>query len=113
MTRIVISALVCFVFSGCGALGSAACDFRADAGAMHTEDRCQERVESLASAAFKGTCSVAQGVASDGKCPRTGAVGGCETGTQGDGSKVNDWYYPPKTRADAMTECGNGKFLEP
>jgi hypothetical protein len=36
-------------------------------------------------------------------------------GTQGDGSKVNDWYYAPKTREEAQMECSrdSAKFLEP
>lgn len=114
MTRILISALACFVLSGCGILASSSCDFR-DGGANGSEPRCQERVDSLAAEAFKATCGVAQGASANGKCPRTGAVGGCEIGTQGDGSKVNDWYYPPKTRAEVEMECmrDNAKFLEP
>lgn len=105
---------MCLVSTGCGVLGSSSCDFR-DGGANGSEPRCQERVDTLAAAAFKGACSVAQGVSADGKCPRAGAVGGCEIGTQGDGSKVNDWYYPPKTREEAQMECtkDNAKFLEP
>lgn len=100
---------------GCGGvLGSSSCDFR-DGGANGPEPRCQERVQTLAAAAFKGACAVAQGVSADGACPRTGAVGGCEIGTQGDGSKVNDWYYAPKTRDEVQMQCtkDNAKFLEP
>ena len=95
-------------------LGSSSCDFR-DGGANGPEPRCQERVETLAPDACTGACAVAPGASATGKCPRPDAVGGCEIGTQGDGSKVNDWYYPPKTRADVQMECmkDNAKFLEP
>jgi hypothetical protein len=114
MTRFLLSAVACFVLSGCGVSGSASCDFR-DGGTNGSEPRCQERVDTLAAEAFKATCGVARGVAANGRCARADSVGGCEVGTQGDGSKVNDWYYPPKTRSDAEADCmrDNGKFLAP
>lgn len=97
--------------AGCGLAPSAACDFRKSSGSA----RCQERLNSISSAAFKATCSAAQGVASDGACPRDGVVGGCDLGQQGDGSQINDWYYAPKTLADAKSDCAGdkGTFLTP
>ena len=62
---------------------------------------------------FKGACEVSQGKTSDGVCPREGVVGGCFLGNQGDGSKVNDWYYAPKTVEEVKRDCGSDPFLEP
>ena len=96
--------------SGCGVIaGSAHCTFEKSSG-----NRCQERLDSLNAAAFKATGSTAGGVCGDGACPTADRVGGCLLGKQGDGSPINDWYYAPKTKADAMAECDTGEtFLEP
>jgi hypothetical protein len=94
--------------SACGALSASAhCDF-------DDHNRCQERLNSLSAEAFKATCTAGQGKPADGPCRTEGKVGGCSLGTQGDGSPVNDWYYAPKTKADAMGSCGSGEtFIEP
>ncbi|MBK7859197.1 MAG: hypothetical protein IPJ65_11365 [Archangiaceae bacterium] len=106
MTRLLVS-FFALTFSSCGVLaGSAHCTF-----ANH--NRCQERLNTLDAVAFKATCKAAQGVDGDGACPDADKVGGCDLGKQGDGSPVHDWYYAPKTRADAMSECGSDPFLEP
>lgn len=113
MTRVLVVAVSAVVLSGCGVLGgSSACDFR-QGSVNGPEPRCQERVNTISAEAFKGACKVAGGISSDGTCPREGVVAGCMIGVQGDGSKVNDWYYAPKTRADVMSECGSDPFLEP
>lgn len=115
MVRLLVSCALLFSLGGCGVLlGSSACDFRG--GSVNgPEPRCQERVETISAEAFKGACGVAGGQSTTGTCPRAGSVGGCEIGTQGDGSKVNDWYYAPKTREEVQTECSrdSAKFLEP
>jgi hypothetical protein len=85
---------------GCGLAPSAHCDFR-PAG----EDRCQERLNSAASEVFKGTCGATSAVAADGPCPTQTQVAGCTFGNPGDGSTINDWYYPPVTPADVMVLC--------
>lgn len=115
MIRVFALCSVLLVAGGCGGLlGSSSCDFR-DGSVNGPEPRCQERVDTLAADAFKGACAAAMGKSATGACPRAGAVGGCEIGTQGDGSKVNDWYYAPKTREEAQMECSrdSAKFLEP
>ena len=115
MIRVLALCSVLLVAGGCGGLlGSSSCDFR-DGSGNGPEPRCQERGDTLAADAFKGACAAAMGKSASGACPRAGAVGGCEIGTQGDGSKVNDWYYAPKTREEAQMECSrdSAKFLEP
>lgn len=113
MTRILFFAACTLVLSGCGVFGgSSACDFR-EGSSNGPEPRCQERVDTISAEVFKGACTAAGGKPSDGTCPREGVVAGCMIGVQGDGSKVNDWYYAPKTRADVMNECGSDPFLEP
>ncbi|MFT3840624.1 MAG: hypothetical protein QM723_26785 [Myxococcaceae bacterium] len=88
---------------------SAHCDFT-----MSTtpEARCQERLDTIDAAVFKQACTASKGTAGDGACPTASRVGGCFLGKQGDGSSVNDWYYPPKTKDDAMHDC-SGTFLNP
>jgi hypothetical protein len=107
--RTILLAALSLVATGC----SAYCDFHS--GSTRTEDRCQERLNTFAAAAFKATCSAAQGTAGDGACPTDGRIGGCFLGAQGDGSKVNDWYYAPKTVEDAKNQCAgdNGTWLDP
>ncbi len=113
MTRMLVVAVSAVVLSGCGIFsGSSACDFR-EGSSNGPEPRCQERVETVSADVFKAACGVAGGKSSDGKCPREGVVAGCMIGVQGDGSKVNDWYYAPKTRSEVMSECGSDPFLEP
>ena len=95
--------------SGCTLAPSAYCDFRP------TEARCQERLNSTSAETFKGTCAAANGVAGDGLCPTKDQVGGCALGGEGDGSKLNDWYYPPETQASVVQRCtaGGNMFLDP
>ena len=113
MTRVLVVAVSAVVLSGCGIFSaSSACDFREAAGSS-AEPRCQERLNTVSAEAFKAACGVSGGKASDGTCPRAGVVAGCMIGVQGDGSKVNDWFYAPKTRSDVMSECGSAPFLEP
>ncbi len=113
MTRFLLAAFGAVVLSGCGAFGgSSFCDFR-QGSSNGPEPRCQQRVNTISAEVFKGACTAAGGMPSSGTCPREGVVAGCFIGTQGDGSKVNDWYCAPKTRADVMSECGNDPFLEP
>jgi hypothetical protein len=94
--------------ASCGVISTSAhCTFA-------NENRCQERLDTVSAEAFKGACKVApNAVPADGACPSADRVGGCFLGKQGDGSSVNDWYYPPKTKADAMSECTGGTFIEP
>ena len=102
MTRFLLAAFGAVVLSGCGAFGgSSFCDFR-QGSSNGPEPRCQERVNTISAEVFKGACTAAGGMPSSGTCPREGVVAGCFIGTQGDGSKVNDWYYAPKTRADVV-----------
>lgn len=113
MTRILVVAVSAVVLSGCGLFNaSSACDFR-EGSANGAEPRCQERVNTISAEAFKGACTVSGGKPSDGTCPRDGSVAGCMIGVQGDGSKVNDWYYAPRTRAEVTSDCGSDPFLEP
>ena len=115
MTRLLLLFAVTFLCVGCGALGgSSSCDFR-NGSVNGSEPRCQERVGTLTAEAFKGTCKVAGGVSADGQCPRTGSAGGCFLGAQGDGSKVNDWYYSPMTSDEVKAQCAkdNTSFLSP
>lgn len=112
MTRLLLVAAMAVVVQGCGLLGSGACDFR-DGSANGPENRCQERVQTVSAEPFKAACTALGAKPSDGTCPRQGVVGGCFIGAQGDGSKVNDWYYAPLTREDVMRECGSDPFLEP
>lgn len=108
MTVMLLGSLL--VAAGCG-VTDAHCDFKDSAGKLK---RCQERLGSLANAGFKATGGAAGGTCSDGPCVRTGAVGGCYMGDQGDGSKINDWYYLG-TSADATKTCSDdkGTFLTP
>ena len=97
------------VLVSCGAVATSAhCDFPNE-----TPVRCQERLNTVSAEAFKGACKAA-GTDGNGACRTDGRVGGCFLGLQGDGSKVNDWYYAPATRDDAIKECSrNGSFIEP
>jgi hypothetical protein len=98
----------------CGALPSAHCDMRQDGETSLSRLKCQERLNSLASAAFKATCSaIPNAKAGDGSCPSANKVGGCQEGAQGDGSKINDWYYAPATVEQVKAECGSSPFLSP
>jgi hypothetical protein len=115
MLRLALLVASAVTLTACGAIGgSSSCDFRTS-GANGAEPRCQERVGTLTTEAFKAACKVAQGVSADGACPRTGSVGGCFIGAQGDGSKVNDWYYAPMTADDVKSECSKdgATFLTP
>jgi hypothetical protein len=97
--------------SACGGFGSyVACDFR-EGSLNGKEDRCQERY-GISAPTFEQACKASGGKSSSGRCPSTGVVGGCELGTQGDGTKVVDWYYAPMTQANAKKECGNMTFIE-
>jgi hypothetical protein len=105
--------LIGFVLCSCQALApSAHCDFRQ---AGDGDARCQERLNSVAVEVFKGTCGSGRGIASDGPCPVDDRVGGCEFEGEGDGSKLNDWYYPPRTQAEAVQICASagGTYLDP
>ena len=108
---------------GCGNLGdligadsSSHCDFR-EATVATPEPRCQERLNTRPEPAelLKQTCNGVGGRSGDGGCPREGVVGGCFVGEQGDGSDINDWYYAPTTKDEAMAECADedGTWLEP
>lgn len=112
----VLLALVFSSLSGCGigVGGSAFCDFRTGS-SNGPKPRWQERVNSIAGETFKAACKGLQGAEGSGTCPRDNTVGGCTIGTQGDGSKVNDWYYPPTTLDEAKKTCAsdNGTFLNP
>lgn len=115
MSRILLI-LLAVSAAGCGLPigGSSSCDFRTQS-VNGPEPRCQERVNTVSPEAFKAACKAANGVEASGTCPRGGSVGGCFIGSQGDGSKVNDWYYSPKTQAEVKMECArdNATFLEP
>ena len=92
---------------------SSYCDFR-QGSVNGAEGRCQERVNTIATEAFKAACTAAQGAPGNGACPRDGVIGGCYLGAQGDGSKVNDWYYAPMTVDEAKRACsGDGTWLDP
>ena len=98
------------LLSACTLVPSAFCDLRPTG-----EARCQERLTSVSAETFKGTCATAGGVSGDGECPKGELVGGCDLGTQGDGAKLHDWYYPPNTHDSVMELCSSGgvPFLEP
>lgn len=116
MRTLPLACAVAFSAVGCGlAIGpSSACDFR-NGSVNGPEPRCQERLNTVSAEAFKAACKAAGGVDSSGECPKSGAVGGCFLGNQGDGSKVNDWYYMPKTVDEVKKECSrdNATFLTP
>ena len=101
-----------WALAGCGVIGSAYCDFR-DGSVNGPEPRCQERTDTLSAGVFKEACKSLKGKPGDGKCPKSGQVGGCSLGKQGDGSSVNDWYYTPKTVDEVRTACGSQTFLSP
>lgn len=93
MIRIAVLLAACATLS-CGIIGGdAACDFR-EGSLNGPEPRCQEYEGSVASGTFKGACIASGGKVIDGLCPREGTLGGCILGTQGDGSRPTDWYYP-------------------
>ena len=104
--RTIIVAVLSISAVGC----SAYCDFR-----PNNKTRCQERLNTFAAFEFKQVCTTAKGTSGDGACPRDGVIGGCFEGAQGDGSKVNDWYYSPQTVDDAKAACAsdNGTWLDP
>jgi hypothetical protein len=116
MNKLLSCALLLASLSSCGGLipglggGYAACDFRKGSvnGSMN---RCQER-NGISASTFKGACTSSGGIASDGRCPSANVVGGCNLGTQGDGTAVLDWYYAPLTADDAKRECGSDTFVE-
>jgi hypothetical protein len=98
-------AVTCLVLSGC----DAGCDFRNITSGVNNgpEDRCQER-KGLQSIGFSATCDGLGAKSIPGGCDKTGAVFGCDLG-QG----VTDWYYPPKTRDNAASECGKDPIVDP
>ncbi len=115
MTRLAALLVLAATAVSCGAIGgSSSWDFRTSS-VNGPEPRCQERVGTLTTEAFKGACKVAGGASTNGQCPRTTSVGGCFIGAQGDGSKVNDWYYPPQTTDEVKAQCAkdNATFLTP
>lgn len=114
MKKLLLVLIASTSVSSCGALsalgGYAACDFRK--GSLNgAENRCQER-HGVSASAFKGACSAAGGMSSDGRCPSAGVVGGCNLGTQGDGTEVLDWYYSPDTAVTTKSNCGSDTFVE-
>lgn len=111
LKHLVLSFCAAAFLSGCGALGGyTACDFR-EGSLNGKENRCQER-NGISATTFKGACSASGGKPSDGRCPGTGVVGGCNLGMQGDGTEVFDWFYTPMTQAQAKSECGSNGFVE-
>jgi hypothetical protein len=100
---------VALLLAGCQLAPDASCDFRP------VEPRCQEKLHSVASETFKGTCAGAMFKASDGRCPTEGRVAGCDLRNQGDGSVVHDWYYPPETAESVAQIClgAQAGILEP
>jgi len=95
---------------GCGGT-KVGCDFR-ESGANGPEPRCQER-SGLSSALFGNFCELLEGDNVSGGCPEDGIVAGCDIGAQGDGTRVIDWYYAPKTREDVEAECEDGDVVDP
>lgn len=93
---------------GCGVLvDTVGCDFR-DGSANGPEPRCQERSGLQGNLAFQETCETLGGELVDGGCPdEDQIVFGCELGAD-----VVDWYYPPKTAADADQDCDGESILD-
>ncbi|MFN7130814.1 MAG: hypothetical protein ACK4N5_01950 [Myxococcales bacterium] len=98
-----------------GADASSHCDLR-NATVAGPTPRCQERVNTRKEPAelFKQTCNGIGGKPGDGPCPREGIIGGCFISKQGDGSDINDWYYPPRTVEEGKKACAddNGTWLD-
>lgn len=111
--RVAILALGLLVGTACDLGLTSGCDFR-DATLASPEPRCQER-SGLSSAAFTAACKGLQGKTVKGGCDTETSVGGCDVGAQGDGTRVVDWYYSPKTAADVQAECDGdgGKVVQP
>lgn len=97
------------LFSGCSS--AVGCDFRDVKDGLNNgpEPRCQERT-GIQATTFGPSCAALSAKVVDDGCPRDGIVFGCEV--SGGGGDVVDWYYAPKTRANAEIECGNEKILE-
>lgn len=109
-----IGALVIVVVSSLALTGcstAVGCDFREVEDGLNNgpEPRCQERT-GFQAASFGPACAALSAKVVEGGCPRDGIVFGCEV--SGGGGDVVDWYYPPKTRADAETECGSEKLRD-
>lgn len=109
--------LALLITAGCG-LGTATarCELRPGK-AQCTDIRNALPPTILSLKTLCGTLSTAiadAGVFTDGQaCDTSGSVGGCQA-IQGDGSKQTNWYFAPKTTADAQMECGNSaKFVTP
>ncbi len=111
--RLAFVALSLLLASACDFGLSSGCDFR-DATLASPEPRCQER-SGLSSAAFGAMCDGLGGETVKDGCDTTDAIVGCDIGSQGDGTKVIDWYYDPKTREEAEADCADdeGELVEP
>lgn len=108
MTRLASLACLFVIASLSGCSSAVGCDFRDVKEGLNNgpEPRCQERT-GLQAATFGGACEALSATVLNGGCPHEGIVFGCNLGTD-----VVDWYYAPKTRADAEQECGNDPIVE-
>ena len=110
LITLALAALVTVSFAACGAGIVGSCDFR-DGSVNGAEPRCQEWSSSPTFGlpdTYKLACDSAKGKYATTGCPRTSIVAGCQL-TAGDGSKVYNWYYAPKTVDQVTTECQSDK----
>ena len=110
------TALLTATLGACGGGIAGSCDFRAGS-ANGPEPRCQEWTNSPTPGlpdTYKVACDQAKGKYGRAGCPRDGIVVGCQL-TAGDGSKVNNWYFPPTTVDKVKTDCtkDKGTFVTP
>ena len=104
-----ICSLSSLALSGCGGANGVGCDFREVKDGLNNgpEPRCQERT-GFQALSFGPACAALNAKVVDGGCSRDGIVFGCRIGAE-----VTDWYYAPKTRDNAASECGSKTVLDP